>query len=156
MTVMIGPMGLNAALGIGVEKQAVCKADIDLYRVTGKVLITLIIGECVADADHGSTDIKLNEKAGTLNLCALSVCDFDNIGAMYVVTGDPVAVLNGNDAHVLHVAGHASANPHQPIFFDGQAGLTIELTQVGADATLEVLWTLFYIPLEPGANVVAL
>lgn len=141
-------------LGLKVQKEALTVADIDLFTVYGMVLITLITGEVTAESDAGPTTILLEEKASSVDLCAATTIDTDAVGTMYFLTGDPAIALS-NDIPVLKVAGLPSATPHNPIIFDGQAGLTIELTQTGADATGKVKWTLFYIPLEDNAYVTA-
>ena len=60
----------ETALGIAVEKTALSVADIDLFTVTGEVLITLLYGIVTGVGDGGATTIKLNEKASSIDLCA--------------------------------------------------------------------------------------
>jgi hypothetical protein len=144
------------ALGLRVEKTAVSLADIDLFTVKGEVLITLLYGVVTGVGDAGPTTILLNEKADSIALCAATTVTLDAVGEVYVLTGDRLVIMGGTGAvPVLKVAGILAAFPHNAIIFDGQAGLTIELTQTGDDATHAVKWTLCYIPLEEGAYVEA-
>lgn len=146
------------ALGLKVEKTAAVDATADdLFNVNGKVLITLLIGECTGVGDGTVETILLNEKASTLNLCAATTVTSDAVGTIYWVTGDAAVILNGTgNAPILKVGALLSAFQHTPIIFDGQAGLVIELTATdGSDATLAIKWTLFYIPLEDDAYVEA-
>ena len=146
----------ETALGIAVEKTAASVADIDLFTVTGEVLITLLYGIVTGVGDGGATTIKLNEKASSIDLCAATTVTSDAVGEVYVLCGDRTLIMGGTGAvPVLKVAGFLAAFPLNPIVFDGQAGLTIELTQTGDDATHAVKWTLVYVPLEEGASVVA-
>jgi hypothetical protein len=156
MTVMIDDMAhAKLALGVGpIEKTAISQADIDLFTVTGMVMITLIMGEVTGIGDGGATTIKLNEKASSIDLCAATTVTSDAVGEIYFLSGDAGAVFNGADVPTLKV-GQLAGTPHAPIIFDGQAGLIIELTQTGADATHAVKWSLWYVPLEDGATVVA-
>ena len=63
----------ETALGIAVEKTAVSLADIDLFTVTGEVMITLLYGIVTGVGDGGATTIKLNEKASSIDLCAAGI-----------------------------------------------------------------------------------
>jgi len=145
------------ALGFPVEKTALTNADIDLFNVYGKVLITLIEGEVTGVSDGvAAHTILLNEKASSLNLCAATTVQGDAVGEIYRVTGDAAVILNGTgNVPRLKIAGLLSAFQSDSIIFDGQAGLIIELTQTLGDATHQVKWTLWYFPLEKGAYVVA-
>jgi len=146
----------NVALGLRVEKTAASVADIDLFTVTGECLITLLYGIVTGVGDGGATTIKLNEKASSIDLCAATTVTSDAVGEVYVLIGDPTLILGGTGAvPTLKVAGFLAAFPLNPVIFDGQAGLIIELTQTGADATHAVKWVLHYIPLEDGASIVA-
>lgn len=148
------------ALGLRVEKTGLVDATADdLFNVYGKVLITLLIGECTGVGDGTVETILLNEKASTLDLCAATTVTSDAVGTMYRVTGDPAVILNGTGNTPIDVlVGLLSAFPATGgiVFNGGSAGLIIELTATdGSDATLAIKWELFYIPLEEGAYVEA-
>jgi hypothetical protein len=153
----------ESALGIRVEKTAVSLADIDLFTVKGECLITLMYGIVTGVGDGGATTIALNEKADSIPIMAATTVTSDAVGEVYLVTGQPNALANGGLAPTLKVAGataeHDSTVDRSPVvspwIFDGQAGLILELTQTGADATHAVKWVIFYIPLEDGAYIEA-
>ena len=147
----------ETVLGVRVENTVAHVADIDLFTVTGEVLITLLYGIITGVCDAGVTTILLEEKSSSENLCAATTVTDDAVGEIYRVTGDPDIILNGTGSTpTLHVCGLLSAFPATGgILFDGGTGLTIELTQTGADATGAVKWVMLYLPLEKGANVVA-
>src|SRR3990172_12021342 len=147
----------QAALGEKVQKAGVLTADDDLFTVVGQVLITLIYGEVTTVMDGGASTVKLNEKTSSIDLCAATTITSDAAGEIYMLGGDAGAVVNGADAPTLKV-GQLAGTPLTPILFglgNGALGsLTIESTQTGAD-TGEILWSLFYIPMEDGAYVEA-
>jgi hypothetical protein len=153
----------ESILGIRVEKTAASVADIDLFTVTGECLITLFYGIVTGVGDGGATTIAINEKASSIDLMAATTVTSDAVGEVYLISGQGNALANGGGTPVLKVgtltAEHDSATDrspaHAPILFDGQDGLTIELTQTGADATHAVKWVLCYIPLEEDASIVA-
>jgi len=147
----------DCTLGLRVDKTHTVLADADLFTVVGEVLITLLYGVVTVAADANATTLLLNEKASSLNLCAATTVTSDAIGEVYRVTGDAAIILNGTgNVPRLKIASLLSAFPDTGgIIFDGQAGLIIEQTVTGAQATLEVAWHLFYIPLEEGAYVAA-
>ena len=146
----------NVALGLRVEKTAISLADIDLFTVVGECLITLLYGIVTGAGDGGATTIKLNEKASSIDLCAATTVTSDAVGEVYVLIGDPTIILNGTGSTPTLKVGFSMAGfSINPIIFDGQAGLILELTQTGADATHAVKWVLHYIPLEDGASIVA-
>ena len=147
----------QAALGEKVTKAGILSADDDLFTVVGQVLITLIYGQVTTVMDGGASTVKLNEKASSIDLCAATTITSDAAGEIYMLSGDAGAVVNGADAPTLKV-GQLAGTPLAPIVFglgNGALGsLTIESTETGDD-TGEILWTLFYIPLEEGAYVEA-
>jgi len=144
-------------LGIRVNKAGVLTADDDLFTVVGQVLITLLMGQVTTVMDGGASTVKLNEKTSSIDLCAATTITSDAAGEIYMLGGDAGAVVNGADAPTLKV-GQLAGTPLTPIIFglgNGALGsLTIESTQTGAD-TGEILWSLFYIPMEDGAYVEA-
>lgn len=142
--------------GLSVEKTALIDATADdLFTVYSKVLITLLMGECTGVGDGTVETILLNEKASTLDLCAATTVTSDAVGTLYWLGGDAGGIMNGGDAPAIKVGQMAGVAP-SPYIFDGGTGLIIELTATaGSDATLAAKWTLFYIPLEDGARVVA-
>jgi len=153
-------------LGFRVQKSSSLAADDDLFTVTGQVLITMIYGELTTVTDGGASTVLLNEKAGSVPLCAATTITSDAAGHIYMLSGQPEALLNGGGTPVVKVGAltalhdstvdrSASLTPF--IFGLGNgvlADLIIETTETGDDTGV-ILWTMFYIPLEPGAVVTA-
>ncbi len=154
------------ALGIRIDKSSSLAADDDLFTVVGQVRINLLMGEVTTVTDGGASTVLLNEKAGSIPLCAATTITSDAEGELYVLTGQPEALLNGGGIPVLKVgmatALHDSTTDRapviSPIIFGLGAGvlgsLIIETTETGDDTGV-VLWSLFYIPMEDGAYVEA-
>lgn len=125
-----------------------------LFTVTGKVLVTLLFGE-VTTAISGGTlpETALQSTTNNIAIAASTVITGDAQGTLYMVSGDTGVILNGADAPTVDVAQIASAG-HQPFILDGD-GIE-QLNGGGAVAAGGVIeWTLYYIPLEDNARVVA-
>ena len=112
----------------------------------------------------GASTVALNEKASSIAISLATTIDSDAVGQLYFVTGQGDSLLNGGLIPVLKVAStnadHATTvddtAAHAPILLSGgTAGLVIESTETGDDATGEILWVLYYFPLEPGAIITA-
>ena len=143
-------------LGIRVEKTLASLATADMFTVTGENLITLFYGIVTGVGDGGVTTIAINEKADSIPICAATTVTSDTVGEVYWVQGDPDLILNGTGQEAVKKVGALlSAFQYSPFIFDGQSGLTIELTQTGVDATHAVKWVILYIPLEENSSIVA-
>ena len=150
--------------GQRVEKASVLTANDDLFDFVGECLVTLMFGEVTA-ALTGAGTVALNETGSGIALCAVTTIDSDLIGTMYLVSGQGDSLLNGGQANpVVKVATTTGAHTttvdqtpaHSPILLSGgTAGLVIESTQTGTDASGEILWVLYYFPLEAGAIITA-
>ena len=95
-------------------------------------------------------DLVLNEKTNSVALCAITVLDDDAADTLYNVTGDPSQTLNGGAAPALNYAGNEGQELGFLINND-----TIEATWTEAGTVGTISWTLFYIPLEVDAKIVA-
>lgn len=148
----------DAGLGILVTKDCDLATDPDpLFDVTGKVLITLITGE-VTVVVATTTTIFLERTTGPVPLCAATTITTDAVGTMYMLSGDTGAIMNGTlaagDAPVIGLA-QLSGGPIAPIVF-GLAGVAETIrSQLDGAGTGTIRFSLYYIPLEPGAKVVA-
>ena len=149
--------------GFKVTKASILTADDDLFDFVGLNLITLMYGEVTTAMDGGASTVALNEKASSIAIMAATTITTDGLGVLYLVTGQPNAIANGGLDPTVAVAGataeHDSATDRSPvvspfIINGGSAGLIIESTQTGVD-TGEILWTIFYKPLEAGALIEA-
>ena len=153
------------ALGAEVVKEdAVATADDDLFTVYGLCLVTLMYGEVTGVGDGGASTIALNEKADSVAIAAATTVTSDAVGTLYMVSGQPNCILNGAIAPTIKIAGLSAekddtvdrAETHSPMIWNGgSAGITIEQTETGDDATLVIDWHVFYVPLEEGAYIEA-
>ncbi len=121
----------------------------DLFDVTGLCAVTLMVGR-VTSVLTGAADLVLNEKTNSVTIAALTVLDGDAADTIYTVHGDPSAILNGGTAPALNYAGFEALGPMFIINDD-----TIEATWTEAGTVGTISWTLFYIPLETDAKIVA-
>lgn len=146
--------GLLDMLGIKVSKDCnLASAPDELFNVTGKVLIKLLIGE-VTTVVATTTTLKLQRKTGTVDMCSATTITTDAVGTMYIYGGDAGAVLNAGDAPVVGFAHNAGA-PINPIVFGLSGGSeTIQSVLDGAGTGI-IRFDLWYVPLEIGAKVEA-
>ncbi len=143
-----GSSGFVEGLGFRVTKQGARTsgaASDDLFDVTGLCLITLFFGEVTTEIGTNS-DLVLNMKASSgLDLATLTVLDGDVVQTLYALpeVSGALLVLGTNGAYVPST-GKLVVNTD-----------TIEATWTEIGTTGSVLWTLYYTPLESGANIVA-
>jgi hypothetical protein len=144
-------------LGRRVEKLLAAAADANIFTTFGQVLITLLYGQVTVAEASGATTIKLVKETGTIDLCAATTVTTDPIGTLYFLTGERAVILNGT-AHVpiIDVGANKTGMPSSPVILGRTATAdAIELAQTGTSATLVILWSVFYIPLEEGAYIEA-
>lgn len=118
-----------------------------LFTVSGgRVIVTGIVGEVTTVIGGTTPSAKLvaNPTTGA---------DSD-IASAVAITGDAVGNLYGVSTvgGALAVLESVAPTPQEP--FVVKAG-TIDLHVSAADATGAIKWTLFYVPLDDGATVVA-
>ena len=117
------------------------------FTVTGRVMVTQIVGEVDTTAMDGTTtSIKLisNPTVGAdVDLCAALVVTSDTVGTLYNITGTLA------DAMVATTSGAFAAQAGAVIVTAG----TIDLHTTATDAG-ETKWTVHYIPLDVGSTVV--
>ena len=151
-------------LGFKVQKVGILTADDDLFTVFGLNSINLLYGRVTTVMDGGASTVALNEKASSIAIAKATTIDSDTVGQLYLVSGQSDAVLNGGLTPVLKVASMNADHEttvddvaaHAPfILSGGTGGLVIESTETGNDATGEILWVLYYFPLEAGAIITA-
>lgn len=146
---------VDDALGIRVVKSGGdVTADDDLFSVSGRVLITEMVGVVTTLVAGGTApELLVNVKDGSNTpINASTVITDDAVDTIYRITGDPSTTFNGGVAPAVGFAGN-----------EGKAGgfvidnVTIESTVGGTAAATAgaVEWTLYYKPLEEGANVSA-
>lgn len=151
---------LNGNLGYRVTKSENINTatGVDLFTVTGKVLITHWTGE-VTDALHTTvTDYKLRVKTDNSDLCAATNIASAVVGYMWALSGDAGLTLLTGSSYAVSVAKTADMNglggAQRIVGLAGGSCVLQSLRTAGASGDTMV-HTLFYLPLEPGASVVA-
>lgn len=153
---------LNESFGHHVQKVGdLATANDNLFTVTGKVLINLLVGE-VTTVVATTTTLKLQRLTGTVDMCAATTITTDAVGTMYIYSGDRGAVLNCTLAATdIPVVGFAdlAGGPLSPVAFGlSPAGVnaseTIRHVLDGAGSGA-IQWDLYYIPLSKGSKVEA-
>ena len=159
-------------LGLRVERATAVLPDTAygaLFTITGgKVAIMAIVGELTIACDATATNLKLTATPTTGTAV--------DVATNVAVASKEIGCLLGVSAYAAAlVAANAGATPvAQPPFIvnTGTLGLTSSATQVGsakwevlnigtidldcaASNTGSVKWTLFYVPIDDGANIVA-
>lgn len=115
------------------------------FTVTGRVLITQIVGEVTTVIGNVLNNTKLvaNPTVGAdVDLCAVVDIDLDAVGTMYNITGTLA------NAMIATTSGAMIAQANTIVV----AGGTIDL-HCAASTTGETKWTLHYIPLDSGSSV---
>jgi len=119
----------------------------DYFAVTGRVIVTQIVGEVTAVIEGGANNMKLisNPSVGAdVDLCTAVDIDSDVVGTMYGITGTVT------DAMISPTSGAFTAQDKGLVVANG----TIDLHCTGSK-TGEIKWTLHYIPLDSGSIVTA-
>ena len=117
------------------------------FTITGRVLITQIVGEVTVVFDGTANSIKLisNPTVGAdVDLCTALVITADAEGTIYTITGTL------GDAMVATTSGAVIAQASAILVTAG----TIDLDTTATDATGSSKWTVHYIPLDSGSKIV--
>ena len=115
------------------------------FTVTGRVLLTQIVGEVTTIASATATSIKLiaNPTVGAdVDLCTATVITSDAAGTIYNITGTL------SDALVATTSGAVIAQANSILVAAGTIDLDATATNTGATK-----WTLHYIPLDYNSKV---
>ena len=123
---------------------------------TGNVLMTMLIGERTGAQAGGASNLDIQidpTAAGAVAVfCAPTVIDADIVGTIYTFTGNPVdgcyAALSVPGGMA---GGLAAQSMHGWIVPPG----TVDWRESAGAGTGAVQWYLFYVPIDRGANVVA-
>lgn len=144
-------------LGLKVSKTANIPASAtsitQMFNVTGKVLVTLLIGE-VTSVLATVTSMAIRSSTGSKAIAAVTDVLNDALGTLYVVTGDPDDGLNGDATGAgqnADIATLKTAGAPTPFIVNDDAIENVITT----NGTGTILWELWYIPLESGATVAA-
>lgn len=151
MSVLDDTQGLRkAVLGVRVDRAAANLPQTTaeaIFNVTGKCLITGIVGEVgtVIQNQLNNTKLTANPTTGTsVDICAVLDIAADEAGTLYSITGTLSDALAGT------AAGAVASQANGVIVNTG----TIDL-DCAASNTGTIGWTVFYVPLEDGAVIEA-
>lgn len=140
----------NNSFGRRVTKTGdISSAPDALFTVTGKNLITMIVGE-VTSVFATTTSMHLKTSTGAIALCTSTQVTTAAAGTLYMVTGDPDDALNGG-ATPNADAAFSKTGFFPPILVNDDR---IDMIVNGA-GTGTVEWTLYYFPLEDSATIEA-
>lgn len=152
--------GINARLGIRVAKteNVNTATGVDLFTVTGKVLLTLWTGE-VTNALHTTvTDYKLRVKTDNVDLCAATDISSAAVGYMWSLSNDAGLTLLTGSSYAVSSVKTADNNgiglADRIVGLAGGSCVLQSLRTAGASGD-EMIHNLWYFPLEAGAGVVA-
>lgn len=131
---------------------------VDLFTVTGKVLISVWSGE-VTNALHTTvTDYKLRIKTDNVDLCAATNISSAAVGYMWSLSGDSGLTLLTGSSYAVSVVkatdNNAIGMADRIIGLAGGSCVLQSLRTAGA-AGDEMVHNIWYMPLEAGASVVA-
>lgn len=131
---------------------------VDLFTVTGKVLIRAWLGE-VTNALHTTvTDYKLRIKTDNVDLCAATNISSAAIGYMWSLCSDAgLTLLTGSSYAVSAVKTADNNGLGMADRFVGLAGgsCILQSLRTAGAASDSMTHDIFYFPLETGAAIVA-
>lgn len=131
---------------------------VDLFTVTGKVLITVWTGE-VTNALHTTvTDYKLRVKTVNTDLCAATNISSAAVGYMWSLSGDAGLTLLTGSSYAVSVTNATDNNAiGMADRIIGKAGgsCTLQSLRTAGASGDEMIHSLWYTPLEANATVVA-
>lgn len=131
---------------------------VDLFTVTGKVLIKLWTGEVTNALGAAVTDYKLRIKTDNVDLCAATDISSAAIGYMWSLSGDAGLTLLTGSSYAVSAVKTADNNAiglADRIVGLGSGTCTLQSLRTAGDASDSMTHVLFYLPLEASASVVA-
>lgn len=143
-------------LGFKVSKteDVAAATGVDLFTVTGKVLITLWGLEVTNALNASPTDYKLRVKTSNIDLCAASNIASAAIGAMFQMNSDAGDTLI-NTASATETADTNGKGIANRIVGKASGSLTLQSNRTAGASGDEIVHTLWYLPLEASAAVTA-
>lgn len=121
-----------------------------IFTLTGRVLVTSIIGEVTTVIQTQANNTKLvHNPSGTgadVDLCAVLDISADAVGTYYSIVGVVATALKSTTLWIVLPADNL---PAQGLILGPG---TIDLS-CAASNTGSVKWTIFYVPLDDGANI---
>ena len=131
------------------KSSTIASAPDALFDVTGLCEITLMIGE-VTSAIATSTSMSLNSSTNDDVIVASTQVTTDAIGTMYLVSGDPDLAFNGGGTPLIDGAYPKVGTMCSFYMNDDQIEMNVNSAGTGL-----ITWSLWYKPLESGAQIVA-
>lgn len=117
------------------------------FTVTGRVLVTNIVGEVTTEVQAQACDMDLwsNPSVGAdVALCAVVDINADAVGTLYTLTGTLA------DAMIATTSGAVKSQANPILVTAGTIDLKTSATNTGATK-----WIITYVPLDPGSAIVA-
>jgi len=155
-----GACNMNGVFVPGLGYKCVKTEDVntatadDLFIVTGKVLITCWTGEVTNALGAAVTDYKLRVKTSKRDLCAESNIANAAIGFIFQMCSDAGDSLI-NTASATETADTNGKGMAYRIVGKSGSSLTLQSSRTAGNAGDAIVHSLWYIPLEAGAEVVA-
>ena len=121
-------------------------AQTPYFTVTGRVLLTQIVGEVVVASAAGANSLDLwsNPTVGAdVALCGATDCDADVAGTLYTITGTLA------DNLIATTSGAVKAQVASILVAAGTIDLKTTANKAGTTK-----WTVHWIPLDPNSTVV--
>lgn len=115
------------------------------FTISGGRVLAWILGEVTTVVQNQACNTKLihHPTTGTdMDLCAVLNIAADEVGTLYTITGVPGDAMLG--------AGQAARFQHPVVLKPGTIQLSTAATNTGATK-----WTVYYMPIDDGATVVA-
>ena len=118
-----------------------------IFTVSGRVIVTQIVGEVTTEIQGQETVIKLiaNPTVGaSVDICAALETNADAVGTLYNITGTLA------DAMIATTSGAMIAQASAVIVAAG----TIDLDTDNDSSTGAIKWTIHFLPLDKNSNIV--
>ena len=138
------------------SENVVTATGVDLFTVTGKVLITLWTGEITVALSAAVTDYKLRVKTANVDLCAATDISSAAAGYMWLLSNDAgLTILQGSTYAVSAVKtadGNSIPLGHRIVGLAG-GSCVLQSLRTASVTTGTMVHNLWYFPLESGASV---
>lgn len=131
---------------------------VDLFTVTGKVLIRIWTGEVTNAFNASPTDYKLRIKTDNVDLCAATNLASAVVGYVWSLSSDAGLTLLTGSTYAVSAVKTGDTNgfgvADRIVGLAGGSCVLQSLRTAGASGD-EMIHSIWYLPLEAGASVVA-
>jgi hypothetical protein len=131
---------------------------VDLFTVTGKVLLTMWTGEVTNALGAAVTDYKLRIKTDNVDLCAATNIASAAVGYMFSLCGDAGLTLLTGSSYAVSAVKTADMNGlgfANRIVGLASGSCTLQSLRTAGDASDSITHSIWYLPLEASATVAA-